>query len=622
MTLPPAVDDDDLEDSVPPATSERSDSTTTCPRHTVSMHHIEMYGYDPNWPLARKHMGKVFNMKSFDAILGCCILTNMALLVIETDKEAAEQVVPGWVGTVNLSLMFVYCIELTGRLFVYRWAYFQNAANWADICIVGTDVLFFMLTSFVDPGDIPSVVILRIFRLARLGRARQILNLFPELNVMVLGLVGACRAIFWGMLLLMVCLMAWGILAVQLLHPLNKEVTADGKHAGCERCGRAFESVAAAGLTFTQSVIAGDSWGLVAIPLIERYPITYVFFFLVFITVGMAVLNLILAVVIDSANQARKQTDHEIAAVKEENFEKAKKDLSRFCHDVDIDKDGMVTLEELEAGYHTVPAFADAMKVLDVKPKDIKNLFRIMDQDKSGDVNSEEFVEFFYAMKCEDQHSMITLIKYYVTEIQREMKEELLVTRNLLFEIRTHFGMEEIPYKSVDTGSSDINIKRQSERVATHDLGSKRKDSAGPQRQTTPPGKPLQRQMTAGFDFTRLQLSQDKLDQMMQDVARDLRSHGIILASLSEASLTRDPLCTGSYAVPSSSLLCMSNELPKAPSREPKAGPSLAVYPPSKAGSTTATNLHADSDGSILGCCSAQNSSANPPVSLVPAYAS
>jgi len=60
--------------------------------------------------------------------------------------------------------------------------------------------------------------------------------MWPELNVMILGLLGAIRAVFWGMVMLSMVLVTWAILAVQLIQPLNKEVAETGIYDDCDRC--------------------------------------------------------------------------------------------------------------------------------------------------------------------------------------------------------------------------------------------------------------------------------------------------------------------------------------------------------------------------------------------------
>ena len=85
--------------------------------------------------------------------------------------------------------------------------------------------------------------------------------------------------------------MVWAILGVQLIHPVNAEIWAN---TDCERCQKAFGSVWNASLTIFQTVVAGDSWGSLAIPLIESQWWTFLWFLVVLVTVQLAMLNLIL----------------------------------------------------------------------------------------------------------------------------------------------------------------------------------------------------------------------------------------------------------------------------------------------------------------------------------------
>merc|ERR1719359_2715100 len=107
--------------------------------------------------------------------------------------------------------------------------------------------------------------------------------------------------------MILVVLMMWSIVTVELVHPLNEEIAKEGLYDGCDRCPRAFASVAQAMLTFIQTIIAGDSWGTLALPLIEKQPWTALIFMSVLLTVQLGLLNLILAVIVDRAAEARAQ---------------------------------------------------------------------------------------------------------------------------------------------------------------------------------------------------------------------------------------------------------------------------------------------------------------------------
>ena len=110
--------------------------------------------------------------------------------------------------------------------------------------------------------------------------------------------MGSFRAIMWGTVLLAFVLLVWAIIAVQFIHPLNKKLA----HLDCERCPRAYESVLQSTLTFSQQIVAGDSWGQATVPVIEAYPFSALYFMGVFLTVAVAVMNLILGVVVNVAS--------------------------------------------------------------------------------------------------------------------------------------------------------------------------------------------------------------------------------------------------------------------------------------------------------------------------------
>jgi len=68
----------------------------------------------------------------------------------------------------------------------------------------------------------------------------------------------------------------WSIVMVEFVHPVSSSLD----FGDCERCSRGFDSVRASTLTLFQTLVASDAWGQVAIPVIEHYPPTFIFFFL------------------------------------------------------------------------------------------------------------------------------------------------------------------------------------------------------------------------------------------------------------------------------------------------------------------------------------------------------
>jgi Ca2+-binding EF-hand superfamily protein len=471
-------------------------------------------GYEEHWSPRRKYMGILLHCKAFDVVRGVIIFVNILLLISEVDVRASGDDVPQWITMFNYCLILVYVTEIVMRILVYREQYFHSLADVVDMTIITADCVIETVLFFAERVDgMPSLVILRTFRLLRLGRTHRALTMFPELNVMVLGMRGAIKTILWGVVLLTVTTVSFAILAVQIIHPVNQEVAAAGAYEGCTRCPRAYESVAAAALTITQGIIAGDSWGLVTIPVIEHSPATSLFFLVVFSILGMMILNLILAVVIDSANQARQETDHQIAEEKERQYKKATAELLVFCSSLDKDESGTLSLDEFVTGYAENFAFQDAMKLLDISQKDMDIVFRIMDQDNSGEVRYDELVQELYKMKSEDSHTMITFIKFYVQEIQRESREEVAETKALLKECH---GALQTLVGDVIAAESDAPLKGQSPDQGT----------ANNYITAMPPVPPL--------DIPWLQETQAELKFRVQDLLKYVERSSLSLRSLEQ----------------------------------------------------------------------------------------
>merc|ERR1719313_140970 len=132
-----------------------------------------------------------------------------------------------------------------------------------------------------------------------------------------------------------------------MIHPVNMRVAAMGAYDGCERCARAYESVMASNLTFTQIIVAGDSWGVVSVRIIEESPLTIIIFMGVLVTINFGVLNLILTVIVKVADDAKSNDLVAKQQVKERELKKHMENLTKVCETLDDDQSGCLTYEEI-----------------------------------------------------------------------------------------------------------------------------------------------------------------------------------------------------------------------------------------------------------------------------------
>lgn len=120
-------------------------------------------------------------------------------------------------------------------------------------------------------------------------------------------------------------------------------------------------------------------------------------------------------------------------------METAKKAISRMCARMDVDRSGTLSLEELLAGFDSSVEFRNVLNVLDVEKDDMECVFHIMDNDGSGDVSYEEFVNNLYRMKSQNSRTLLVFIKFYVLELRRNVQEQLeLVKGEILTSLQNH----------------------------------------------------------------------------------------------------------------------------------------------------------------------------------------
>jgi hypothetical protein len=366
------------------------------------------------------------------------IVLNFVVVIVDTDCGAKDEESPQWMNVATWFVLVSFVVELGARFFVLRSDYIKDRWNVFDTIVIGTD--FTMSIIGIFRSKMIDVSGLRILRLTRLARATKIVKVFPELRLMLAGLIGALNAIFWGTVLLFTTLLIWSVIAVQFIHPLNKEI-ADRVYdlADCPRCFRAYESTFQAALTFCTQIVAGDSWGRETVPIIENYPATALFFAGVYLSVGLALLNLILGVVVNVATEERERLIQEMAAEKDLKRLDAQDKLHEMCRAMDEDGNDELTMNEIKHGYEHNEAFRDTLDKMDIGREDLDIVWTILDSDKSGTITSKEFVTQVYQLKSSDTQFILAYIKYYITEIKDKLRDDL---RKLQLSVSSKFDQE------------------------------------------------------------------------------------------------------------------------------------------------------------------------------------
>jgi len=380
---------------------------------------------EPDWPEHRQTSAKMLQSKL--VLIGIPILigASSVLCVWEVNATAEGGSSPVWLDVVKLLIELVFVVEMGARLNVHRMAFFRAAGNIFDLAIVISDLFLSVIEICFNFEKGLSAGFLRIFRIVRTLRMSRVLVGFHELHLIVHGFVGAMRAIFWGAVLIGIALVLWSMIAVEVLNPLAQELADDGAFEGCDRCGRAFSTIYQSSLTFFQTIVAGDSWGQLALPIIEKQPLASCIFIGVLISVQLGLMNLILAVIVDRATDARLENNYFTHLEKESQYESYKKQMVTICAQLDRDGGGFLTKDELIGGACHSVEFANLLKLMDLSMDELGALFEILDTDRSGSISYSEFVEQLHRMKNGDSHTLLMLIKHDVMKVHDDLKLQL-----------------------------------------------------------------------------------------------------------------------------------------------------------------------------------------------------
>ncbi|CAJ1370896.1 unnamed protein product [Effrenium voratum] len=137
-------------------------------------------------------------------------------------------------------------------------------------------------------------------------------------------------------------------------------------------------------------------------------------------------LNLILAVIVERAAEAR-ENDHE-AKIKKKQAERARsmEDLASLCASMDVNNNGLISLEEMLKGYDEVEECKKLMEVMDLKRDDMAMGFNVLDSESTQEVPYLEFCQHLGSFFKRDPVIMHSLVKYSVMELRKVVEQDVV----------------------------------------------------------------------------------------------------------------------------------------------------------------------------------------------------
>ena len=233
----------------------------------------------------------------FEKVIMALIIVNAITLGLETSDRAMEAF-----GSVLLTLdrviLSIFVVELLLRFFVRRMGFFRRPWNLFDLFVVGIAL-------------IPATGNLSVLRALRILRVLRMISIVPSLRRVVGALVSALPGMGSIILLLGLVYYVFSVMATKLYGDAFPEW---------------FGNIGASAYTLFQ-VMTLESWSMgIVRPVMEQYPLAWMFFVPFILTTSFTVLNLFIGIIVsamqgehEEAAQAERDAIHtETAALHEE----------------------------------------------------------------------------------------------------------------------------------------------------------------------------------------------------------------------------------------------------------------------------------------------------------------
>jgi len=378
----------------------------------------------------RERLAQLLDNSVFQSVSGFLVILTVLLICMDTNARAQGSVSSKFEDVLMFICFAAYFLEFAASLVVQGKDAIYDCWNYIDAFVISTSLVEYMV-SFFQLGDGLSILrLLRICRLLRLGKLMRQMKLLnrvswlKEVYVLCMMMASCLRTLLWVLGLCFFCMTIWSVLAVELLNEVVVDMAENNPSLwdGCERCGRSFGSIWESNWTFFQTIVAGDSWGVMALPIIEKHAWSSVIFIGAFSSILFGLLNLISAVVIDTFAERRARDVSSLASEMEYEEVLEKKFLGKMFAQIDVDGSGALDLDELRAGASKVREFRHYLRVLDIDDNDLGELFGMIDCDGSGEVDPIEFIEALYRMKHTDPKTATRFVKHMVATMFDKQK--------------------------------------------------------------------------------------------------------------------------------------------------------------------------------------------------------
>lgn len=428
-----------------------------------------------NMRLAREELNenvrKRDRMLSYmDGVINVIVLVNAITIGLSTDYEW-----DGWI-VVEVCFATVFVMELLMKLFVHGVVEYFFGWDWRwhnfDFLLVIVAVVDVVINLSETNAELPGLSVARVLRLLRFARLVRVARRFKELSLMVSGLIGGIRTLFWAMVMFFVMVY---VLAVLLTQTVGKDTEDPIPNWA------SFEKVPISMFTVF-NCLTGDCSGADGISIVvqlansEHAVFILGYSFIIFITI-FGLFNLVAAIFVENTMTAAKFNDEKIAMVKRKKqqhlAQKLEMLLGKFnerqnemrqkeevttnpsnilsgaygaVHGAVLDMVGAkeegprishkdMSVDITKEQFHELiedPGVQNLFDELDLSVTDREDLFDVLDGDGSGAISAQELVKGVLKVRGEAKKSDSVATQLAVRAVQISLKDYMEESREYM----------------------------------------------------------------------------------------------------------------------------------------------------------------------------------------------
>ncbi|CAK9109778.1 Voltage-dependent T-type calcium channel subunit alpha-1G (Cav3.1c) (NBR13) (Voltage-gated calcium channel subunit alpha Cav3.1) [Durusdinium trenchii] len=344
-------------------------------------------------------------------------------------------------GSLVVDVLFTvfYFLELTMRLIAYGSDFFKSAFNLMDLGLIVISFVDLLIVIIRGSSSLDVMVSLRLSRLLRLGglvRLIRLLRFFKPLYLLVTGIMVSLRTVVWAWLLMSLIIYVFALVFYRALKPdicPGGVAEQDPEQGYFDLMMTYYGSLTLSVFTVFQITTLED-WPQVSDVMSKHHVWLGVMVILLLVLTAYGVMNVTVAIFVNSAMDASSVRSRDIAKKAKEEYEATCKSLYQVFKDADNDGNGTLSKEEFNKAIKEKNLLA-RLHGAGIDEGSASSLFDILDIDGSGTLDGNEFVEGVLRSRGYAQNKDMVGLRCDIWRANLSVQEEIRQV-NVYFEAR------------------------------------------------------------------------------------------------------------------------------------------------------------------------------------------